>query len=169
MTLYSWGISKYIMKAVMAKLKINKYRAFILSAFLWLAIDLLIKYFLPKSDLSEHIFIKNFLYFSVHTNSGVAFGIHIGYFIQLIVSAVILYLLIYFGFKYLMSDDRNRFINQALLGIIVGGAIGNMLNRITLGYVIDYIVLRPLPIFNFADIGITIGLIVLFLMTYNNK
>jgi signal peptidase II len=47
--------------------------------------------------------------------------------------------------------------------------LGNLINRIQLGYVIDYIILRPFPVFNIADIGITVGLIALFLLTYNNK
>ena len=74
-------------------------------------------------------------------------------------------LLIYFGFKYILIKKRNTFLNQFLLGIIVGGATGNLINRNQLGDVIDFIALKPIPIFNFADIVITVGLIVLFLTT----
>jgi signal peptidase II len=153
----------------MGKIKAFQYRVFILSAFLWLAIDLAVKNYFKRPDIGSIVVIKNFFYLAPQTNGGVAFGIHFGYVLQLIASAGILALLIYFGFKYLLPIKRNSFLNQFLLGIIIGGALGNLINRIQLGYVIDYIFLKPFPVFNIADIGITIGLIALFLLTYNNK
>ena len=153
----------------MGKIKAFQYWVSILSAFLWLAIDLAVKYYFAKPDIGSVVLIKNFFYLSAQTNRGVAFGIHFGYIFQLIASITILALLIYFGFKYLLPIKRNAFLNQFLLGIIIGGALGNLINRIQLGYVIDYINLRPFPVFNIADIGISVGLVVLFLLTYNNK
>jgi len=150
----------------MVKLKLQQYRAFILSAIAWLAIDLVIKYYVVHANLSHLVLIKNFFYLSLQTNKGVAFGIHLGYTFQLIISILILSLLIYVGFKYILALKRNSFINQFLLGIIIGGALGNLFNRVYLGYVIDYIILKPFPVFNVADIGITLGLIILFLTTY---
>jgi len=150
----------------MVKLKLQQYRVFILSAIAWLAIDLAIKYYVVHANLSRFILIKNFFYLSLQTNKGVAFGIHLGYAFQLIISILILSLLIYVGFKYILALKRNSFINQFLLGIIIGGALGNLFNRVYLGYVIDYIILKPFPVFNVADIGITLGLIILFLTTY---
>jgi signal peptidase II len=151
------------------KLKVIQYRAFILSAILWLAIDLVSKYYVLHADFGRVTFIKNLFYISLQTNPGVAFGIKLGYIFQLIVSMTILGLLIYSGFKFLLTEKRNAFLNQFLLGIIVGGAIGNLVNRIHLGYVIDFIVLKPIPVFNIADIGITIGLIILFLLTFKSS
>lgn len=156
----------------MRNFKIKQYWPFFLSAFAWLAIDLISKYAAFKGKLDSVVLIKNFLYLSSQTNQGIAFGIYLGYMIQLITSIIILSFLIYFGFTYLFLQKRNLFLNQALLGIIVGGAIGNLANRLQLGYVIDFIILRPFPVFNFADIGITVGLIILFLLTLktaNNK
>jgi signal peptidase II len=154
---------------IMEKIKAFKYWAFMLSAFLWLAIDLAVKYFFAHAGSGSLVLIKNFFYFSYQTNKGVAFGIHLGYVFQLIASIIILALLIYFGIKYLLPEKRNAFLNQFLLGIIIGGALGNLINRILMGSVIDYIILKPFPVFNIADVGITIGLIALFLLTYNNK
>lgn len=151
----------------MIRLKVNQYPIFMLSAILWLAIDLGVKNYVSKTDINSIIFIKNFFYLYLQTNKGVAFGINLGYAFQLIVSVVIVGLLLYFGFKYILPIKKHTFINQFLLGIIIGGAAGNLINRFMLGYVIDYIVLKPLPVFNIADIGITIGLIALFILTYN--
>jgi signal peptidase II len=154
---------------VMEKIKAFQYWVLVLSAFLWLLIDLSVKYCFAHGKFGSAVLIKNFFYFAYQTNRGVAFGIHLGYFFQVIASIIILALLIYFGLKYLLPIKTNAFLNQFLLGIIIGGALGNLINRIYLGYVIDYIILKPLPVFNIADVGITLGLIALFLLTYNNK
>ena len=153
----------------MKKLKLRQYRVFIVSAIAWLAIDLLTKYYLLNADIHKIVLLDNFLYLSLQKNTGIAFGIQIGYLIQIIASVFILGLLIHFGFKYLLPQKRNSFLNQFLLGIIVGGALGNLINRIHLSYVIDFIALKPFPVFNIADIGITLGLITLFFLTYKTN
>ncbi len=149
----------------MKKLKTKQWRIFALSAIGWLFLDLMTKAYITGEHFKPIILIKNFLYFSLQTNKGIAFGILLGYVFQLLASIFILGFLIYFGLQYLAEEKRNAFLNQFLLGIIVGGAIGNLVNRIQLGYVIDFIVLKPFPVFNIADIGITIGLILLFITT----
>ena len=153
----------------MVRLKLQQYWIFILSSIIWLALDLGVKNYVSNVNINSVVFIKNFFYLSLQTNKGVAFGIHLGYVFQLVVSVVIVALLLYFGYHYILPIKKHTFINQFLLGIIIGGAAGNLINRFTLGYVVDYIVLKPLPVFNIADIGITIGLIALFLLTYNYK
>ena len=54
----------------------------------------------------------------------------------------------------------------ATLGLILGGAIGNLIDRVRLGYVIDYADfhigdIRPFLVFNLADAAITIGVLIL--------
>ena len=54
----------------------------------------------------------------------------------------------------------------AALGLVLGGAIGNIVDRVRLGYVVDYADLhfgewRPFLIFNLADAAITIGVLIL--------
>ncbi|MBU1017859.1 signal peptidase II [Patescibacteria group bacterium] len=150
----------------MKKLKWRQYGVFIVSAIGWLAIDLATKYYLLHFYSGPVIFIKRFFYIMLQKNTGIALGIQMGYWIQMIASIAILGMLIYCGWKYLFPLKRNSFLNQFLLGIIVGGAIGNLVNRIHLGAVIDFIVLKPFPVFNIADVGITLGLIALFFLTY---
>jgi signal peptidase II len=43
------------------------------------------------------------------------------------------------------------------LGLILGGALGNLVDRMTFGYVIDFLDFRIWPVFNIADSGITVG------------
>ncbi|OYY77436.1 MAG: signal peptidase II [Sphingomonas sp. 28-62-20] len=64
-----------------------------------------------------------------------------------------------------MVRERNR-QDQFALGLVLGGALGNILDRIRLGYVVDYADLHfgewsPFLVFNLADSAITIGVLVL--------
>ena len=64
-----------------------------------------------------------------------------------------------------MARERNR-ADQAALGLILGGALGNIVDRVRLGFVVDYADLhlgawRPFLVFNLADAAITIGVVVL--------
>jgi signal peptidase II len=49
-------------------------------------------------------------------------------------------------------------------GMMVGGAVGNLIDRISMGSVIDFIKLPHWPVFNVADIGITVGVIILVIL-----
>jgi signal peptidase II len=52
------------------------------------------------------------------------------------------------------------------LGLVLGGAIGNLIDRIRLGYVVDFIDLRWWPVFNLADSAIVIGVGALVLQSF---
>jgi signal peptidase II len=43
------------------------------------------------------------------------------------------------------------------LGLILGGSLGNLVDRMTFGYVVDFFDFRIWPVFNIADSGITVG------------
>lgn len=65
-----------------------------------------------------------------------------------------------------MLREANR-AEQAALGLVLGGALGNILDRIRFGYVVDFADLhfgtwQPFLVFNVADAAITIGVLVLF-------
>ena len=64
-----------------------------------------------------------------------------------------------------MTREKNP-ADQVALGFVLGGAIGNILDRIRLGYVVDFCDLhigewRPFLVFNVADAAITVGVLVL--------
>ena len=64
-----------------------------------------------------------------------------------------------------MARERNR-ADQIGLGLVLGGALGNILDRVRLGYVVDLLDLhfgewRPFLVFNLADTAITMGVLVL--------
>lgn len=60
------------------------------------------------------------------------------------------------------------------LGLVLGGAIGNIYDRLTFGYVIDYADLhfgewRPFQIFNLADVAITFGVLILLARSFKSR
>jgi len=135
---------------------------------LWLGLDLWTKTIAAKGIMNKVVFIDRYFYLTLHHNEGIAFGIHFGVWTQIIVSIALISILIYLACLELLIS-KNYWI-QAPIGIVLGGALGNLSNRIYLGYVIDFIYLWPIPVFNVADVGITLGLITLcFLSLRKNK
>lgn len=106
------------------------------------------------------------LQFQYLENRGAAFGIlqgNILFFTVLTIGAV--GLLLYMLYRY---HHLTRWYSLAL-ALIIGGAIGNLIDRMRLGYVIDFIRVDlvsffDFPIFNVADIGVTVGVCLLALL-----
>jgi signal peptidase II len=57
---------------------------------------------------------------------------------------------------------------QVAVGLVLGGAVGNLFDRVRLGYVVDFVAVGPWPRFNVADSAITMGLILLFITVLRN-
>ena len=112
------------------------------------------------------LLIKNLLYFNLVHNEGAAFGLFQGGRIFLIVIAIFAIIVVCFmanGEEVL--TDKNIFVYS----LLVGGILGNMVDRIIHGYVIDYISIVigkfNFPVFNFADICITLSIAILIVST----
>lgn len=109
--------------------------------------------------------IPNFFHFTYITNDGMAFGIDFpfGYFIF---SAVSL-LLTLFLFWYLWSVRNHSIVIRLGLAMIIAGAIGNLIDRIMLGEVIDFLdfMIRDFHwyVFNLADSYVTVGMVLLLI------
>ncbi len=97
-------------------------------------------------------------------NRGAAFGILQGKrFVFLIITVIILLIVIY---VYERAPLKKRFLPlRIILLLIASGAVGNMVDRTAQGYVVDffYFSLIHFPIFNVADIYVTIGAILLII------
>lgn len=90
-------------------------------------------------------------------NTGTAFGLFQDQAMVLtIVSFVAVAAIIYFYRNAITSP-----LLRAALGLQLGGAFGNLLDRIRLGYVVDFIDVGPWPTFNLADSSIVIGIAIL--------
>ncbi|MBJ7354880.1 MAG: signal peptidase II [Thermoleophilaceae bacterium] len=92
-------------------------------------------------------------------NEGIAFGVFAGKpWIVFSLMGVALAVLLWFYVRH-----RGRSGLWLATGLLLGGAIGNAIDRISLGYVRDFIELPHFPSFNIADVAITFGVIVLVL------
>jgi signal peptidase II len=124
-----------------------------------LSLDQLTK-FLVTRNLSYHQsipVIKGIFHLTLIHNRGAAFGIlknQVPLFIFISVFAIIL---IYFHLK----DNKDRKSYTIALSLVLAGALGNLIDRLFFGYVIDFLDFRIWPVFNVADSAITIGAILL--------
>ena len=103
----------------------------------------------PTVPVIQGVFHLTFL-----RNPGVAFGLFSGYSlpITLITTGIVISLL----WSALKRPQRDRFLTVGL-GLIFGGAIGNLIDRVRVGGVIDFLDFRVWPVFNVADTCITVG------------
>ncbi len=128
--------------------------------FLIVLFDQISKYFanLYLNGSVAFQFIPGFLSFRYHENEGAAWGIladHRWVFMLISTIAIILITI----YLILTRKEKQSFIFRLSLAFFVGGGIGNMIDRIFLGYVIDFLQFDfiDFPIFNVADSFITIG------------
>lgn len=103
--------------------------------------------------------IPKWLYITHTHNSGTIWGIAQGSNLIFAIIAVAVVCLVLF----LSPKITSTLFSKICLGAILGGAIGNLVDRIFRGFVIDFIEFRIInfPVFNVADIGIVCGAILL--------
>ena len=123
-------------------------------------IDYLTKSFASGKDLEV---IKNFLFFTYTKNYGAAWSIFTGKRWLLIITGIVfLGVIICYSFKF-----KNNLRNNIAFGLIVGGLLGNLVDRICFGYVRDFISFKfgsyYYPVFNIADIAIVISVFLIAL------
>ena len=107
--------------------------------------------------------IRGLLSFSYVENFGVAFGLMSGMaWIIIALTAIVLVGLIVYIFRY----KHHTFLSYTACTLIVAGGIGNLIDRVAFGYVVDYIYVHFFPyVFNFADCCVVVGA-VLFAVWY---
>lgn len=128
-----------------------------------LTLDIATKKYFALFNEGQHVssFIPGLIDFTVVHNSGAAWGmfgnwtnLFVG--IALVICALIVLVLIYRG----STSDTFSIVSLSLL---FAGGIGNAIDRIVYGYVLDFIKVNLLdfPVFNIADIAITCGVVLL--------
>ncbi|AGK97720.1 signal peptidase II [Clostridium pasteurianum] len=116
-------------------------------------------------DNNDVVIIKNIFSLSYLENRGAAWGIFQGKTNFLLVITIFVIIgIIYFIFKY---KPKNKLIRISL-SFIIGGAIGNMYDRLVNKYVVDFIYFHykdvySFPTFNVADMSVVVGTILLAL------
>ena len=112
---------------------------------------------------------KDYLIFKIEfvRNYGAAFSIFEGSRLFLTLISVISSIIL----AYIIFISENKLINKYGLSFILAGSIGNGIDRILNGYVIDFIKLKLIdfPVFNIADIVINIGVLILIINYFRYK
>ena len=121
---------------------------------------------------NPYIIIKNFFQLYYVENSGAAFGIlqNRKIFFVIMTSIVIVSIILFLVEN---SYNLNRLMEISLV-MLLGGAIGNLIDRIRLSYVIDFISIKfgkgyDFPVFNIADMFIVVGTFLIMIMILLNK
>src|SRR5690625_2186532 len=139
-----------------------------LFALIVIGIDQLTKWLvIQKMELYESIpIIDHFFYITSHRNAGAAWGILQGQMVFFyIVTIFVIIGLVYYMEKY----ARNNKLTAVSLSLILGGAIGNFIDRLLRQEVVDFLDVMifkyDFPIFNIADSCLVIGVILIFIAT----
>ena len=112
------------------------------------------------SGVSTIPLIKNIFHLTYCENSGAGFGVFANHTNLLSIASILVvaFVLVYVFVK----RPKDKLLNLSLM-FMIGGAVGNLIDRIRLGYVVDFLdfCLIDFPIFNVADCFITVGAVIL--------
>lgn len=115
------------------------------------------------------VLINNFLSLDYVKNTGAAFGFFSGniFFLVLITLALVIYLI------YELKQNIDKKFNLAFIILIISGAIGNLIDRVFRGFVVDFISFilfnSQMPVFNIADIFVTCGVAGLIFVMFKEE
>lgn len=140
---------------------------FISTSILCLIVDQFIKWCVTSSlSLAKSIhIIRNIFRITYVQNTGAAWSILSGNIYFLIGVGILSIVFLFFLWKHKPTK-----LNSFIYGILLGGILGNLVDRIRVGYVIDYIDFNfgsyHYPIFNLADIFIVISILCIIFITW---
>jgi len=125
------------------------------------------------NELGDQMMMLPIFNFTFTKNTGISLGLltangELGRWLLVAMTAIIAG-----GIAWWITHEHKRG-DQLALGMVLGGALGNILDRVRLGYVIDFCDLhfsdwRPFLVFNVADAAISIGVIILLLRAFLAK
>lgn len=126
-----------------------------------LVLDQLTKIYVTRNfPLNKSVpLINGVLHITPVHNRGAAFGILKNQVPMFIFAAAVAVTLIYLNLK--RNKQKGPSLYSFSLTLILAGALGNLVDRLAFGYVIDFIDLRVWPVFNVADSAITVGAVLL--------
>jgi len=115
---------------------------------------------LVRANLKTPYVITSWFQLRYEQNTGIAWGINLPYPLIIALNIGLLVLIPYLAFKNL---DLRRSMSQIVLVLIVGGALGNIYDRLVSGYVTDFVAVGWWPVFNLADAFLSTGIFLLLL------
>jgi signal peptidase II len=112
----------------------------------------------PDAERNQIPIIGSILQLRYVENTGAAFGMFQDSTSLLIVISILIIISLGFLFRSLITASK---LLAFAFGLQFGGAVGNLIDRVRLGYVVDFIDVPNFPTFNVADSGITVGVVLL--------
>lgn len=143
---------------------------YIIIGVIWFIVDYVTKYFIQQHFVPGESLpiIPNVFHITIILNYGAAFGILRDQRIFFLTVVVILIVALWVFRKQIKNGGM---LPQLGASLLVSGALGNALDRLVRGAVVDFFDFRIWPIFNVADIGICIGVVLLaiYFWRYDSK
>jgi signal peptidase II len=132
---------------------------FFLVALIVVALDQVSKFFIRANmNLGQSIPEEGFFRITYGTNTGGVFGLFANQAFLITLTAIV-------GVAAILVYSRyplfNRVLVRIALGLLLGGAVGNLIDRIRLGEVVDFIDVGAWPVFNVADSAVVVGVILI--------
>lgn len=152
----------------------SRYRLALAVALVILVLDQLTKWIvtgaLGLDQIGDQLVLLPIFNFTYTENQGISLGLlnatnPVGRWMLVVLTSAIA-----IGVAVWIGRERNR-IDQAALAMVLGGALGNILDRVRHGYVVDFADLhfgdfRPFLVFNVADAAISIAVVILLLRAF---
>ncbi|MDI6860575.1 MAG: signal peptidase II [Caldisericia bacterium] len=145
-----------------------KFIIFIIFSCIFVFLDRLSKIFVIKNiKYGESIkILGDFLKFERVDNRGGIFGIFPdGKIFFIVFSILALFLIFIFLFKYKFNSCFLIF----LISLIFSGIVGNLIDRILYGFVVDFISVKNFPVFNLSDTYITVGVVLIVVYLWKKE
>ena len=135
------------------------------TAFVVVLLDQLTKFLIKQNlQLNQSVpIIKNILHLTYATNTGSAFGMFKGFNIYFILFSIVVIIGIFYYLKKILKNEK---LLQLAIGLLLGGTLGNLIDRLAYGYVVDFIDFRIWPVFNVADSAVTISIMLLIFLLW---
>ena len=136
----------------------RKYNVVFSTALIIILLDQTTKFLIKNAlQLNQTLpIISNVFHLTYINNTGAGFGILKAQALILIFISVAVIGIILYNFDKIKNNET---LLQILVGFVLGGTIGNLIDRLAYGHIIDFLDFRIWPIFNFADSFVTIGVV----------
>ena len=148
-------------------MKNKNFKALSLITLLLIIIDQISKLFVLKF-YSSSIVGNELLGIELVYNTGLAFGFNDGNIKNIFLTIFVLIVILNFIINQIERIDKRTII---ALSLVISGGIGNLIDRFLRGSVVDFIKIYKIPNFNFADLFVVVGwiLLIFFLIDYTRK
>ena len=143
------------------RLRIAIYRDWILlvSIAVVIGLDQLTKHLVRDNmSLGQSIPVDGFFRLTYHTNSGTIFGLLPN--ATMLLTIISVFAIMFLAYFYSKQKTLTPVLRLSI-GLLLGGAFGNLIDRVAMGRVTDFIDVGIWPIFNIADSSITVGIFLL--------